>query len=683
MILLCPQNEIAITFCLVNAMKYALKKETAVYKSLMILVVLLMFAVLTWGKFPNAVTSGFAQTSQIRRVNAPFFGGDEVNFDETAIFWFGQISPSENYADIRVGYNNSELYLRIGIVDRLLWYDKTPEMSNLTDWDSISLYLDVNPGGPNLMDEGIYSFVGQFNWWEARDLYQASYRGDGSGLRQIDSGFSTLSGWRGNAPNDTIDDRGWAITYHIPFSDFGLSEPPPVGTVWGLALSIHDRDTSASDGLPDKNWPESMASSAPASWGEIAFGLPSYDAPDSTDPIILTIRQGLDGVNVPDTHVGGGTICGDDVDFWDEWGDTNRAGEDPVNIQNQGDIADWPCFSKYYLTFPLDSIPPGKVVRSAYLTLHKAGHSGAQGQAQPSLIQVMMVGEEWGEDNITWNNAPLATENVASLWVDPATFPGWPGTPFTWDVSYAAAQALSSGTPLRLALYESDSAYHSGKYFITSDTGDWNEEARPTLVIEVGDPISKSTFQDVPQDHWAYDYIEALYQLGYVAGCANDPLRYCPDRILNRTESSVFILRGNYGSLHDPPYTPPGFPTFVDVDPGYWGYGWIESLWTDGFTSGCDTDPLAYCPTREHTRAEACVFFLRIKNGIAFQPPPAQGIFTDVISSEWYASWVEAAYNDGLLPACSTNPLAFCPEDRLNRAWAAYMMIQAKNILVP
>ena len=192
-----------------------------------------------------------------------------------------------------------------------------------------------------------------------------------------------------------------------------------------------------------------------------------------------------------------------------------------------------------------------------------------------------------------------------------------------------------------------------------------------------------TTFVDVPSTHWAYDYIEAIYQAGIVVGCSIDPPLYCPERILDRAESSVFILRGNYGAIPDPPYTPPVFPTFGDVDPSFWGYGWIESLWRDGFTAGCSTDPLLYCPSREHTRAEASVFFLRIKNGVAYQPPTPVGLFADVDIGAWYAGWVEAAYNEGLLPECGTNPLAFCPEAPLDRSWAAYMMCQAKNLPVP
>lgn len=186
-----------------------------------------------------------------------------------------------------------------------------------------------------------------------------------------------------------------------------------------------------------------------------------------------------------------------------------------------------------------------------------------------------------------------------------------------------------------------------------------------------------AVFDDVPTDHWAYDEITALYQAGYIAGCSTDPLLYCPDNTLNRSEAAVFVIRGQYGAIGDPPYQPPASPTFSDVASSFWGYGWIESLWTDGFTAGCSTNPLAFCPNRNHSRAEGSVFFLRIKNGPDYAAPSPSGIFTDVDMNAWYAGWVEAAYTQGILPACNQNPLQFCPEDDLNRAWAAYMMVQA------
>jgi len=201
-----------------------------------------------------------------------------------------------------------------------------------------------------------------------------------------------------------------------------------------------------------------------------------------------------------------------------------------------------------------------------------------------------------------------------------------------------------------------------------TDTPTYTPTATPTDI-----------FGDVPSGHWAYDNINALYEAGYVAGCSAEPRLYCPERILTRAESSVFVLRGEYGTIPDPPYTPPDTPTFVDVSKSYWGYGWIESLWEDEFTAGCWTDPLMYCPLSQHTRAEGSVFFLRVKNGVSYEPPPADLIFEDVDPEDWFVDWVEAAYEEGILPACQDDPLLFCPEDELDRAWAAYMMVQAKG----
>ncbi|MDT8304975.1 MAG: hypothetical protein RRC07_03480, partial [Anaerolineae bacterium] len=53
-------------------------------------------------------------------------------------------------------------------------------------------------------------------------------------------------------------------------------------------------------------------------------------------------------------------------------------------------------------------------------------------------------------------------------------------------VSRAVAQAHASGQPLRLVLYSADGAYHSGKYFSSSDVPAWNAAARPTLTVSWG-----------------------------------------------------------------------------------------------------------------------------------------------------------------------------------------------------
>ncbi len=422
------------------------------------------------------------------RVNAPYFDG-AIPFAQTAIFWFGRVTPDENYADVRVGYNDDELYVRLAAFDRRLWYDTTSTANELTEWDAATLFINLGSAG-SAPDAHTYRFVAQFNWWESRANYQAAYQGDGAGWVAATLPFSTTSGWRGDAPNNDTDDRGWAITFRIPFASLGLTSRPPQRAVWGMAVALHDRDAAAGPPLADKTWPGTISANTPSGWGQLAFGLLAYTPPSATAGGTVAIRHNLDGASVPDAAVGGtiGNLCpGDSYFIWNEWGNANFGSATGFNIQNQSNIDDWPCFAKYYITFPLNSIPSGKVIISATLTLHQFGGSDPS-QAQPSLIQVLRAAQAWDDTTITWNNAPLALENVGQAWVDPISFPGWPGVAREWDVSYAAAQAYSAGQPLRLILYEADSDYHSGKHFVSSDTEDWNEAGRPTLRVTWGNP---------------------------------------------------------------------------------------------------------------------------------------------------------------------------------------------------
>lgn len=191
------------------------------------------------------------------------------------------------------------------------------------------------------------------------------------------------------------------------------------------------------------------------------------------------------------------------------------------------------------------------------------------------------------------------------------------------------------------------------------------------------------TFGDVPPEHWAYEYIEALYQEGYIVGCSLSPRLYCPDRVVNRAEQAVFVVRGAHGAEFAP-LDPPD-PIFEDMGSGDWYYDWTAQLYDDGYTSGCWADPLRYCPLTENSIAEGCVFFLRMKKGVEYKPNEIfRGVFSDVPSGEWYAPWIEVCYDEGILQPCQTEPqLLACPESPLDRAMAARMMYMAKGLESP
>jgi hypothetical protein len=132
------------------------------------------------------------------------------------------------------------------------------------------------------------------------------------------------------------------------------------------------------------------------------------------------------------------------------------------------------------------------------------------------------------------------------------------------------------------------------------------------LVRAMGETLSSAvtaTFADVPTDHPFFAYIERIYELGITAGCATDPLRYCPDSSTSRGEMAVFLVR----AVGQTPLTPAA-PTFADVPDTHPLYGYIERLYALGITGGCATDPLRYCPYEPVRRDQMAVFLVRAFN---------------------------------------------------------------------
>jgi len=439
----------------------------------------------------NAISTKTLESSQLRRVNIPYFE-DDVHISQAAIFWFGKVDQENNYADVRIGYNSEELVIRVQVFDKRLWYDKIPAVTSLTEWDSVSLFLNPSGNVNNVPTSDMYHLVAQINHWQPRDEYQAAFQGNGSKWTLSTTPFETISGWRGTI-NDGKDARGWTMDYKIPFSSLGLSESPATGSEWGFAVAVYDRDDeNDAMSITTDTWPEMASTDNPLTWGQLSFGLPFFAHEPASFEGSTIIRQGLTGITVSDGQVGGHSTCGAPFgpDYFDGWGDANYSGYDQINIQNQSDVADWPCFSKFYVTFPIKDLPTHKVIMQSTLVMHQFGGANPT-QAQSSLIQVSSTDSNWNENSLTWNTAPLAQENFSGSWVNPLIdFPSWPGVPIAWDVSQAVTNAYASGkSVVNFVLYSADTAYHSGKYFSTSDTLDWNSEARPTLEVDWGTPV--------------------------------------------------------------------------------------------------------------------------------------------------------------------------------------------------
>jgi hypothetical protein len=118
-------------------------------------------------------------------------------------------------------------------------------------------------------------------------------------------------------------------------------------------------------------------------------------------------------------------------------------------------------------------------------------------------------------------------------------------------------------------------------------------------------PGTGTIFEDVPLSHPFVSWIEDLYSRGTTAGCATNPLRYCPENAVTREQMAVFLLRTRLGTAFTPP---PATGIFEDVPVSSPFAPWIEALYARGITAGCSSAPVLYCPAGPNTRGQMAVF---------------------------------------------------------------------------
>ena len=127
-------------------------------------------------------------------------------------------------------------------------------------------------------------------------------------------------------------------------------------------------------------------------------------------------------------------------------------------------------------------------------------------------------------------------------------------------------------------------------------------------------PPTGTVFSDVSTGTFAAAWIEELAALQITAGCGGG--RYCPDDPVTRAQMAAFLLKAEHGPGFGPPACQGAFadvPCPSTVDFPY--SDWIEELYAEAITSGCQAAPPgglpSYCPLRPNTRAEMAVFIVR------------------------------------------------------------------------
>ncbi|HKV06869.1 MAG TPA: S-layer homology domain-containing protein [Thermoanaerobaculia bacterium] len=253
---------------------------------------------------------------------------------------------------------------------------------------------------------------------------------------------------------------------------------------------------------------------------------------------------------------------------------------------------------------------------------------------------------------------------------------GRPSLTYRWVLSTGNKLSAITGNPAAWSPQTADIGTYQGYLEVQNTDGTASSVATPFSFSVV-----RMTFNDVPPTHWAWRYVEGIYTQGLTAGCAANPMRYCPSLPVSRAETAVFMVRAS----HETGFVPP-MPTgiFNDVAVGFWAAPWIEQMFVDGLTGGCALAPLRYCPGDSVTRAEIAVFLLKLKHGPAYLPPPATGtVFSDVSASYWAAPWIEQLYAEGLTGGCGMNPLRYCPTDSVKRDQMATFLSRVLDLTFP
>jgi len=165
-------------------------------------------------------------------------------------------------------------------------------------------------------------------------------------------------------------------------------------------------------------------------------------------------------------------------------------------------------------------------------------------------------------------------------------------------------------------------------------------------------------FADLPDNHWAFDSIQACIAAGILTGYPDG--YYQPTIPVSRDQMAVFISRALAGGEDElAAYQPPTEPSFSDVSATYWAHKHIEYAFAQNVVGGYADGQ--YHPTWTVTRGQMTVFIARAiatptgEAGLADYEPPETATFEDVPTTYWCYKHVEycaeheivSGYSDG------------------------------------
>ncbi len=173
-------------------------------------------------------------------------------------------------------------------------------------------------------------------------------------------------------------------------------------------------------------------------------------------------------------------------------------------------------------------------------------------------------------------------------------------------------------------------------------------------------------FRDIRNNLWFSQAVITLWKNSIIQGYKNGSSGiYGPYNNALRAEILAVIGRILHWELTDT-----NSDTFLDVDSQDWFYPFVSYAKSHDIVSGCDSDGNIFCPARYVTRAEAAkilaLAFPQVENAIMTCSTQSNSAFSDVSSSDWFASYICAVKAMGIMNGFHDN--TFRPNQPLTRA---------------
>ena len=190
-----------------------------------------------------------------------------------------------------------------------------------------------------------------------------------------------------------------------------------------------------------------------------------------------------------------------------------------------------------------------------------------------------------------------------------------------------------------------------------------------TAQAQTPEPASESAYADVPPDAWYRESVVSLEEQGIFEGTDCEE-GFCPGEPLKRWQMAVWLVR----ILDDQEPALINESRFADVDNHADWVHFIDRLADLEVTTGCNVEPLRYCPDSAVTRSQMAAFLYR-----AFSLPDAENPagFVDVAEDSWAFNYINALAASGITTGCKSEPFSYCPSSSVTKAQMAAFLYRA------